>query len=883
MKKPYKRPPAAGEWTLLALMSRNMNYGFFGDIQEMYNIMYREEGRVKACLWYWRQVLCAVPVIVCDTLYWSFAMFKNYLKIAVRTVRKQKLFSFINISGLGLGLACCLLVALFIKHEYSYDMFHEKVDRIYTVGTSWEVREGRWVHLQDAPAMVGPAAEEMFPEVERATRVLTDLANKVLIRNKDRSFYEERFMLADPGFFDVFSFELIAGDPKTALIDPHSVVLTESTAKKYFGEEYPVGKSFSATVYDPRWRKDTALTVTGIMKDIPENSHIKFNILGSLSDAGNVYRARNYDSWIVFNNYNTYLLLNENTDISDLERKIEEFVAPNRDKRYDRNLRQFLAPLSAMYRTDSLMQYLIKISAIAVIILLVACINFMNLSTARSLVRAREIGIRKVVGARRAQLFKQFIGESILFAGLATVLAFFLAKLLLPVFNSFTGGNFTFDILHNLWIFAFAAVLAVVVGFFAGCYPALFLSRFRPVYVFKSQKKGGSGRYPVRNILVVVQYTVSVLFILATIVLYNQMRFVTQTDLGLDKDQVVNITLSEQYSKGELDAIKNRMAVIPGVQHATYSSSIPFKGRLYLYAIPFDVTERSIEKDILIDVIYCDYDFVETMGIQIIDGRDFSPEYPADLAGAFIVNEPAIEAYDLEPVVGGKIKHSGRVNDEPVMKVGTVVGVMKDFHYQSLHDEIGPMALAITPPEFKNDYYKFISVKLRGGTIPETLDALKRTLRSFAPDDPFEYEFFDETINKLYVQEQKMMRLLSSVSVMAIFIASLGLIGLATFIAEQRVHEIGVRKVLGATVSGIAGLLSRQFLKWVVIANIIAWPVAYFALNTFLLQSYAYRISIGIGTFAAAGFLSLGIAFLTICAQVVKAASTNPVNVLRNE
>ena len=879
MKDNIKKPPRIAEWLLSRTLGKQDRDIVLGDFEEFYIEFFNESGALKASTWYWMQTIKSIPAIINNTLYWNAVMFKNYVKIALRNMQKQKLFSFINISGLAIGIACCLLVLLFIQHELSYDMFHENVDRIYKVGTQMGVRDRwvRWPNFESA-TQVGPAMVDEFPEVVNTVRVTSDVAKKVLFRDKDNSFYEEGFYAADPNFFEFFDFPLVSGDPKTVLDDPHAIVITEEIAQKYFGREDPIGKTFSATGYRGRNQINYELTVTGVMKNIPENSHLQFNILGSLLGGKSVYDLLNWDSWAVASLY-TYILLREDSSPIELESKLSAFFEKNMTRKAPYEQRLFIEPLSAVHRTPEVTRYIYVIFAIALVILLIACINFTNLSTARSLTRAKEIGIRKVVGANRFQLIKQFIGESVLFSLCALVIALLLAKLLLPVFNTLVGKNMELEIFRDPLFIAASVGIALFVGVLSGSYPALFISAFKPVSVFKGQSKSGSRRYHFKNILVVFQYAVSVFFIIGTIITYSQMHFILHKDLGFDKEQILNISLSEKLSKDQLETIKYIIAKNQDIANVTYSSSLPFSGRLILFAFPEEVTEPDLKKEILMDVIYCDYDFIETLGIEIIEGRDFSREHPSDLTEAFIINKPAAEAYNLESPLGRKIKYA----ETGGFGIGTVIGIMKNFHNESFHRhrEIRPMVLAIKPPQF-NDYYKFISVKLRPGKIPETIEFLRKTMLTFSQDDPFEYSFFDERINALYESEQRLMTLFIVVSFMAIFIACLGLFGLAAFSAERRTKEIGIRKVLGASVAGIVTLLSKQFIKCVIVANIIAWPVAYLVMRSWL-QNFAYRIDIGWKTFALAGFTTLLIALITIGAQVIKAATANPIDSLRYE
>ncbi|MFC1563413.1 ABC transporter permease [candidate division KSB1 bacterium] len=876
-----KSPPRIPSYFIKRFVIRYTSDPALGDLDEEFQLICNESGNKKARQWYWEQFFRSLPFLINNLSFGSMTLLKNYFKIAFRNIRRHKLYSFINITGLSIGISCCILVSAFIKYELSYDMFHQNADCIFRLTTERQLTYAdRWIRSSLSPAKIGPAMEVEFPEVIKYVRVKSNAIVKALFRNKEKSFFEDSFYAADPTFFEFFSFPLIAGDPKTVLDAPNSVVITESIANKYFGNENPMGKTFSVTAFNTRFQKDIELTITGIMRDIQDNSHIKFNMLGSLKGAESVYEILNIQSWTIPSFY-TYVMLHDKNSCDTLGKKLSALKNRIPQNQKDREIRLHVEPLSAAHRTPELIRYLYTIACIAFIILIIACINFVNLTTAKSLTRSKEVGIRKVIGARRSVLVIQFIGETFLFAVFSLFSAAILIKLLFPLFNILTNKKLEFDLFSDPIILFISIILTIVVGFLSGLYPGFFLSSFNPVSVIIGNKYSKPRRSSLRNFLVIFQYVVSVVFIIGTIIVVKQMRYLTTRELGLNSEQIINIHLSEKFSKDRLDNIKSKIISNPNILSASYATTLPFNGTLNLFAYPMDIDESTLTVDdiIFMDIIYCEYDFLKTLGIELESGRDFSRDFPADEIISFIINKPAAEAYNLDFPLGGNIKYSiggGRKS------VGKVIGLVKDFHFMSFDRKIGPIVLAVMPPLF-NDYYRFITVKVQSGKIRDTLGSLKQTIRSFAPDDPFEYTFYDETVQSLFENDKRLMRSLLIISSLAIFIASLGLIGLTTYISEQRLKEIGIRKVLGATSTRIFSMISRQFLKLVIIGNFLGWPGAYFLLNTYYLQNYVYRTTFGWETFALTGIITLILSSITIFIQMIKPMLANPVDSLRYE
>ena len=809
-------------------------------------------------------------------------MFKNYFKIALRNIIKHKGYSFINIVGLAIGMAFCMLIFLFVRNELSYDRYHEKASRIYrlTQESSWG---GKYFHTTLIPNPLAPEFARAFPEIESVVRV-NHIPNKVLIGHEDKHFKEDRFYLADPSIFHVFSFPLVRGDAETVLRNPFSVVISEDMADKYFGEHDPIGKTLS-------YEKTFDFTVMGILKNIPENSHFKCDFIAPFACANDLYWD-GYAEDRTQSSLRTYFLLKEGSSPEALESKLPDFV--------DR----FLAPVIAMYRpmmermgyteedfmfklnvqplTDIHLhshlfaelepnydiRYIYFYSAIAVITLLIACINFMNLATARSAGRAKEVGLRKVVGAQRVQLIKQFMGESVLISTMALLLALLLVELLLPAFSSILGKRLSLDYAHD-WTALLALIgIAAFVGILSGSYPAFFISSFRPVNVLYGRMRMRS-RSGLRSLLVVFQFTVSIFLIIATLLITSQMNYLRQRRLGFRKEHMVVIPLDNDDVRNQYSSLKNELvkhADILGVTGASNVISRIFSSTPVWWEGAAEGESQPIQK------LYVDPDFIETFDIELIDGRDFSKSLASDERSAFILNASAVEQFGWSSAIGKQMAWKRDLNDKK-----TVIGVIRDFHFRSLHERIEPLIL-----QLRGSTFRIMYVKLRAENIEESLALVENNWKVIFPDRPFEFFFLEDDIDAMYKSEQKMGQLFRYASLLAIFIACLGLFGLVSFATEQRTKEIGIRKAIGATVINIVLLLSREFLKWVAVANVIAWPIAYFIMDSWL-RDFAYRARMSVWIFVLSAVLAFVIALVTVSTQTVKAALANPVKTLRYE
>jgi putative ABC transport system permease protein len=789
-------------------------------------------------------------------------VFRNYLKIALRSLVKFKLYSAINILGLSVGLACCILISMFVKDELSFDKFHKNAASIYRVFVEFagETRNDRFAGTQ---APLAPALLAEFPEIVRAVRFADRYEE--LVSYKDRQFWEKGVMLADPSVFESFSFPLIKGDPRTALNDPSSIVLTERMARKYFGDEDPLGKVIrigdeSAQYYE----------ISGILKDIPPNSQLQFDFLISFANQrGNI----GWTQW----NYTTYVQLRPPASAGELERKLPDLVGKYMGAQARARSMLRLQPLTRVHLHSNLrgdlptnrdLSHLYLFTAIALLILLLACVNFINLVTARSAIREKEVGLRKVVGANRRQLVFQFLGEALLLSFLAFLLSLPLAQLLLPAFNGLSGKAMTFGLLMDIRFIAVLAGMMLLVGALSGGYPAFVISRFRPAAILRKGAGDGSAVHPsvLRKILVVAQFVVSAVFLVSTLVMQRQMDYIKRKNLGYDKEHLVVLPIYYRDVRPKVELLKAEIAKGPLIIGATLTSYLPSKPNYHQNAWWEGLPENG--QNVYFNWIPVDEDFIKTLGLKLTAGRDFSRDIPTDQSGAYILNEAARRMIGWDNPIGKSFKIVGR---------GTVIGVIEDFHYQSLHQQIEPLALAI----YRNAC-TYLLVRIRALEIPQSLRFLKEKWQEIYPAAPFEYSFFDEDFARVYRNETRLTTTFNYVSGLAMLIACLGLFGLASFTTLRRAKEIGIRKVLGASVQGITLLLSKEFIGLVLLANLIAWPIVYFSLNAWL-RKFAYRTNMGIWIFAAAGLLSLAIALLAVSYQSIKAALTNPGDSLKYE
>jgi putative ABC transport system permease protein len=800
-------------------------------------------------------------------------MGKNYFKVAMRSLKRDKLYSFINIAGLAIGMACSLMILLTLRHELSFDRFHEKAGRIYRVAMDVTTKERTF--MTDAQVALGPYLIERFPEVAGVVR-LNYLA-KTVVRTAGQEFTESNILYADPSFFEIFSFPLIRGDARTVLQTPYAVVLTETTAKRYFGSRDPIGQVL-------RFNDKMDVTVTGVVQDPPDNSHLRFDLLCS-HETRFAENPRLRGDWIETNTP-TYLFLKENAEARRLEKKMGGIIAERIGpmlKSVGMTARYVLQPLTRIHLyspwnenegssvTGSL-THIYLFAAIAIFILGVAGINFMNLSTARSAKRAKEIGMRKVVGADRRNLIGQFLGESTATSLIALIVALAFVWMALPAFRSILGIRFSIGTAQLARLLPAFFLLAVIEGLAAGSYPAFFLSSFQPVNIMKGTFRAGKGRARFRRVLVGGQIALCLVLIVGTGLIRAQLRFAMNKKLGFDKDHVLAVEILDRKFFQAYEAIKARLSQIPGVVAVSASQGIPGSHLTDLF--PLVPEGFSAGASLTMRRICADADYLPTLGMELAAGRNFSRDYPGDVENSIIINETAVRQLGWDHPLGKTIK----IPVSPLkMQPKTVIGVVRDFHFFSLKRAIEPLCLENSPRKF---YSLAVKVKTEdmAGLIGRLKDAWKEVGRPY----PFDFFFLDEAFDSQYRSEERLSRIFALFSLLSIVIAALGLVGLSVFLAEQRTKEIGIRKIVGASTREIVILLSKEYVLIVALASVIAWPAAYLAMNSWL-RNFAYRIGPNPLVFAASSLAGLAVALLTTGFQSLKVAQADPAEALRHE
>lgn len=799
-------------------------------------------------------------------------MLKNYIKIAFRNLFKNKVYSFINIFGLAVGIACCLFVFIYVQDELSYDQFHKNYDNLYRLNKVVTPQEGGEEYHAITSGMMGPTLVEDFPEVKQTVRFLSWF-DEVLMKRDETSIMIDKVAFTGDNFFEVFDFELLSGNPVTLLEAPFSIVLTETTAHRIFGDENPVGQTITAL-------NDFDYTVTGIAKDPPIRSHLDFSALISWSttipgDGGLEFLWMN--NWLT-QVHMTYLLLEDRADANALEEKFPAFMErhfPERSEQYQ----LFLQPLNDIYlgstnllhvrgtRTGSYMNIYI-FSIIAVLILLIACINFINLSTARASERLQEVGVRKALGADSKQLIFQFFGESFLLVVISVMLAIVMVELLLPEFNSFTDKTLHLNLLRNNVLLLVLAGLTVSASLLAGFYPAFVLSRFKPEQALRQIHSLFAGGTSLRKSLVVVQFATTITLFIGIGVVYQQMQFTQTKDLGFNEEQLLTLEIDNTNIADNFDAFKQELLGHSAILSVTGASQIPGFGTIGFTILPEGKPENETWTANVMRLD--DFDLINTFEMEIIKGRFFDENRPTDVQSGIVINETLANLLGWDNPVGKQMDIQGELQG------GQVIGVVSDFHYESLHQDVAPLVMHISPR------HTLLTLRISTSDISSLLTFLEERWEAHESNYPFNYTFFDERWASLYQSEQRFMQTLTLFSALAILIACFGLYGLASFMAQKRTKEIGIRKVLGATIAGIVTMLSKDFLKLVLISFVIAIPVSWYVMNQWL-ADFAYRIEIGVGFFVTAGGAAIVIALLTVSWQSVRAALANPVESLRNE
>jgi len=845
------------------------------DLEEGYSRMVVEGSVFRARIWYIVQMITIVRGKLYNGLYWSVPMFMNYIKIVFRNIKNHKGYSFINIMGLALGIASCILILSYVGYELSFDKHHQNAHRIYRVVARGDI-SGDANNNAKIGAALAPFLMTDYPEIESTVRFATEIFN--MFRYEDKKFYESTFFYADASVFNVFSYSLVKGDDRTALEAPNTVVLTQETALKYFGNEDPMGKII-------RFNDEVDLTVTGIMKNPPANTHLPFDLLLSFGT------FQEYSSYVANSktipSCYTYILLKEGTDVGDFETKcVDSFNRHIGDYNRSRGGGQScsIQPLTSIHLHSRLqndnpgnssIMYVVTFTILAALILLVASINYVNLTTARSATRAKEVGMRKVLGAFKGEIARQFIGESFFHGLIASLVGVALVMAALPLFRDFTSNNMSAHVLRAPVFWLEVIAILFLTCFLAGGYPAIFLSRFKPARTLKGIFVKGMESSRFRNILVVFQFVVLIALIIMTVGIFSQMSYVRNRNLGFDKEQLLYIKFHNDHSDNDnrihwINSIKAELVSLDGVVNAALSGHVP--GTRY-YQRQFFPEEFPENQSLTMETYNIDDDFLDTYGIKIMKGRNFSKEIMSDAEDAAIINQTAAKQLGwMNPV--GKTLMIKMGHDET--KKYHIIGVAQDFHSKSLHHVIEPLV-------FKKfaDFHS-LTVRLKPENIQHTMNLIQDIWNEFELDHPFEYFFLDEIVDGLYKTEAELGRIIRMFTFLAICIGCLGLFGLVSFMTEQRTKEIGIRKTVGASRVDIAVLLLKGFTKWIILANLFAWPVAYYAMNQWL-QTFAYRITPGIWMFVLGAGVSFTVAILTMGYRFVRAASANPVDSLRYE
>lgn len=811
-------------------------------------------------------------------------MLKNYFKIAIRNLGKNKGYSAINIFGLAIGLATCLLIALYVTDELSYDQYNLYADRIYRINSDIRFGGGD-LHMTQTSDMMGQVLKKDYPQVEEFTRIYASEGPK-LIKKGNEFINEANIVYVDSTFFNVFTLPAVEGNTKTALDEPNTVVITASTAIKYFNTLNVLGKAIEV--------KNEGIPVpfkiTAVIKDMPHNSHFKFDFMLSMKNVN--YQWGQFTS----HNFHTYLLLKKGTDYKAFDKNLDQYITKyvipyvqqfikissiDELRKSGNKLEYSLMPLTKIHLYSDYtyelspsgnIQYVYIFSAVALFILILACINFMNLSTARSVGRAKEVGIRKVLGTERKTLITQFLVESTVTAFISLIIAIVIVYFILPFFNDVAAKSISATELLSVNILPFILLLPFVVGLLAGSYPALFLSRFKPITVLKSNSNTGFKKSNLRNALVVFQFATSIILIIATIIVYSQLNYIQTTKLGYNKDQV--LVIDGTYALGNnIQAFKNEVLALQGAKSGTVSSFLPVSNS--------SRNDNTYSKDAVMDTKNgidmqtwtVDYDYLKTMGMEITTGRNFSKDFGSD-STAILINETTAKFLGYANPVGQKIYTFSDDNSHPVSF--TIIGVIKNFHFESLRQNIGPLCMRLGTSSGSTSF------KITAASAQNLIKQTESIWKAMAPGMPFSYRFLDDSFNDMYSSEHRAGNIAIVFAVLAILIACLGLFGLVTYMAEQRTKEIGIRKVLGASVGSVVAMLSKNFLFLVVVSSVIAFPLAWWAMHNWL-QDFAYRISIDWWVFVLATFVALFIALVTICFQAIKAAIANPIKSLRSE
>ena len=863
-------PAALAVWLLSRMTREDQRESVIEDFGEIFSEIKKDKDIHAARRWYWAQAIKSVPMFLRIQMSWGGTMIENYVKIAIRIFKRKKVFSSINVAGLTIGIMCSIFILLLIQYEFSYDRHTKNAESIYRIIIQWPMEYMNTDKITWTSARLAPFLKEQFPDIEKAVRV-DDVPGGLSLSHGNHVFSEEKFYFVDPDFLTMFSTPFIKGRPETALKDPLSVVISEEIARKYFAGENPLERTL-------RYNNKFDFQVTGIFKNVPENTHFTYDFLASFQSLNTLQgRDAQYMSGWNSMNYQTYIQLRKGTDPLEFQKVMEKHLVENTPPS-QKDYHYFLQPLTGIHlggnipgelAQNSHMKYIYIFTAIALLIIVITCFNYINLSTACFSARAGEINIRKVVGANRKRLIQQFMVEAFLTTMIAFVLALILLYSAMPFVNMMIGTEIEFSLLKKMNNLASVIAVVCMIGFFSAYYPALHMSSYKSVSHLKSGRFAGDKRSGLsRNISVVVQFVISTALIVSAIAIGRQVDFIMEKNLGQLNDTIVTLPVVDDNEeiKESIGVFGDELKKESAIKGVSVSSWPPTNIRSGDYAV-WEGQEEG--ERILFHNLRTDYDFIDLYNIPLIEGRNFSRDYPSDMTQAYIVNETAVQMMQMEDPIGKRFGYSHRE--------GIIIGVVKDFHFVPMNQRIKPLAIRWDPLDMR-----FVSIKIDAKHMLRAIRFIEDRWKEISPGFAFEYSFIDDEVDALYRSEKRLNKSVTFFTYIALFLASLGLFGLVMFSVERRVKEIGVRKVLGAGTLDIVALLSKDFIRLVLLANLIALPLSYFLINKWL-QSYAYRIELGAGIFIVSGFTVLVISLLVVSCQAIKAAAANPADSLRYE
>ncbi|MFC1492507.1 ABC transporter permease [candidate division KSB1 bacterium] len=867
------KPPRMATRLLKKLSSYQDNHSIAGDIEEVYFDKFDDSGFLYAYIWFWMQTVFSIIQYVTFISIRSFVMFKSYIKIALRNLKKHKIYSLINITGLTIGIAGCILILLWIQDELSYDRFHENSDRIYRIATDENIG-GQSSKHPATPMNISEALNNDFPEIEKYVR-LRKLWQDLTVVNNDRKFLAKYVFMVDSSFFDVFTVPVLHGDPKTALTRQGTCVLSRSSANIYFGDENAVGKTL-------RVDRIGDVMVAAVAEDLPKNSHFHFDIILP------VRPSRRLPSWL-FALCHTYILLKDNVTPGQLEAKfpgmVKKYYGPEMKERWGTSFEEFsasggyiklsLQPLSYIHLNSNLdfeleqngdIRYIYIFSISALFILMIACINYMNLVTAKSAGRMKEIAVRKVVGSHKSLLIKQFLTESVLFSFISGVAAVILIELLIPFFNNLSGKQLELGYFNNPLVILLLTLTMIIIGILAGIYPAFFLSAFKPVAIIKGTFIKGVKNSYLKNAFVSIRMAISIILIICTLVVSQQLKYIFERDLGFEEENLLVISNAARSLGQNWDAFKNDILQDPDIVHVGGASSV--LGEI-LSSEVFYPEGKTAQDGVYFWRLFTEYDLKETMQMEIVKGRYFSKEFSTDTE-SIVINETGAERLGWANPIGKQISMANNIDF-------TIVGVVKDFHFHSLYKKIEPLAIILV-----NGSPNLMLIRAGGENLTTTLTFVEEKWKQYTSESPFQYNFIESNIENIYRSEQSTKILFSIFSALGIFLACMGLLSMAAIATAHRTKEIGIRKVYGASVSNIVLLLSREYTSLLIIANILAWPAAWYIMNKWL-EIFSYRTDIELWMFVFSAVLISVLSLITVSSQTVKASYSNPIDSLRYE